>query len=98
MEWLPPVPMVLDRKGCSESEWFGLEGTFKGLVQPPCNEQGHLQLGQVAQGLVQPDLECFQGWGIFHLFGQGLVPGVQGVSNMGNVTRDDRGKGDDKHP
>jgi len=29
---------------------FGLEGTFKGhRVQPPCNEQGHLQLDQVAQ-------------------------------------------------
>ncbi|KAK4807110.1 hypothetical protein QYF61_018451 [Mycteria americana] len=29
---------------------FGLEGNFKGhLVQPPCNEQGHLQLDQVAQ-------------------------------------------------
>jgi len=26
-------------------ESFGLEGTFKGHeVQPPCNEQGHLQL------------------------------------------------------
>ena len=28
-------------------EWFALEGTFKGHpVQPPCNEQGHLQLDQ----------------------------------------------------
>ena len=43
-------------------ESFGLEGTFKGhLVQPPCNEQAHLQLDQVAQSPVQPDLECFQG-------------------------------------
>ena len=26
-------------------EWFGLEGTFKGLlVQTSCNEQRHLQL------------------------------------------------------
>jgi len=39
-----------------------MEGTLKGqLAQLPCNEQGHLQLCQVAQSLVQPDLECFQG-------------------------------------
>jgi len=38
-------------------ESFGLEGTFKGhLVQPPCSKQGHLQLGQVAQSPVQPEL------------------------------------------
>jgi len=55
-------------------ERFGLEGTFKGhLVQHPCSEQGHLQQDQVAQSPVQPDLECFQGWGIYHLSGQ-LVP------------------------
>ncbi|KAK4824075.1 hypothetical protein QYF61_010586, partial [Mycteria americana] len=36
----------------------------------PCNEQGHLQLDQVAQSLIQPDLECSQGWGICHLSGQ----------------------------
>ncbi|KAK4823976.1 hypothetical protein QYF61_008595 [Mycteria americana] len=52
-------------------ERFGLEGTFKGhLVQPRCNEQGHLQLDQVAQSPVQPGLECFQGWSIYHLSGQ----------------------------
>ncbi|KAK4811229.1 hypothetical protein QYF61_022126, partial [Mycteria americana] len=56
---------------CWITEWFGLEGTFKGhLVQPPCNEQGHLQLDQAAQNPVQPGLECFQGWGIYHLPGQ----------------------------
>ncbi|KAK4823100.1 hypothetical protein QYF61_025838 [Mycteria americana] len=44
-------------------EWFGLEGTFKGhLVQPRCNEQGHLQLDQVAQSPLQPDL-MFPGMG-----------------------------------
>jgi len=49
-------------------EWFGLEGTFKAhLVQLPCHEQGHLQPDQVAQSPIQPDLECFQGWGIDHL-------------------------------
>lgn len=40
-------------------EFFGLEGTFKGhLVKLPCRKQGHLQLDQVAQSSVQPDLEC----------------------------------------
>jgi len=52
-------------------ERVGLEVSFKGhLVQPPCNEQGHLQLSQVAQSPVQSDPECFQGWGICHLSGQ----------------------------
>jgi len=52
-------------------EYFGLEGTFKGhLVQPPCNKQEHLPLDQVAQSPIQPDLECFQGWSIYHLSGQ----------------------------
>ena len=56
-------------------ECFGLEGTFRGHpAQPPCGEQGHFHLGQVAQSSVQPGLECFQGWGIKHLFGQ-LGPG-----------------------
>ena len=55
-------------------ESFEMEGTLKGhLVQFPCNEQGHLQLSQVAQNLFQPDLECLQGWGIHLLSGQ-LVP------------------------
>ena len=53
------------------TEWFGLEGTFKGhLVQAPCNEQGHLQLDQAAQSPVQPDPGCLQGWGIYHCSGQ----------------------------
>ena len=51
----------------SHIEWFGLEGTFKGcLAQIPDNKQGHLQLDQVAQSPIQPDLQCFQGWGIYH--------------------------------
>jgi len=34
-------------------ESFVLEGSFKGsLLQPPCNEQGHLQLDQVDQSPV----------------------------------------------
>jgi len=34
-----------------------LQGTFKGnLVQAPCNEQGHLQLDQVAQRAGHEDI------------------------------------------
>jgi len=52
-------------------ECFGLEGTFRvHLAQHPCSEQGHLQLGQVAQSPVQPGLECFQGWDLHCLSGQ----------------------------
>ena len=52
-------------------ESLELEGTFKvHLVQLPCNEQGHPQLDQVAQGLIQPRLESLQGWGIHHTSGQ----------------------------
>lgn len=32
-----------------------------------CSEQGHLQLGQDAQVLVQPDLECLLGRGFYYL-------------------------------
>jgi len=45
-------------------ESLELEGTVKGhLAQSPCNKQGHLQLDQVAQGLIQSRLESFQGCG-----------------------------------
>jgi len=45
-------------------ESLELEGTFKDhLVQLPCNKQGHTQLDQVAQGLIQPYPESLQGWG-----------------------------------
>ena len=44
-------------------EQFRLESACKGhLVQPPCSEQGPLQLNQVALSPVQPGLECCQGW------------------------------------
>ena len=49
---------------CMVTELFQLDRTFKGhLVHVPCNEQGHLQLYQVAQSPVQPDLECLQRMG-----------------------------------
>jgi len=48
-----------------------LEWTFKGHpVQPPCSEQGHPQLDQIAQSPLQPDHECLQGRDIHHLSGQ----------------------------
>ena len=51
-------------------ESFELEGSRKGhLVQPPCSEQGHLQL-HWGQDPVKPDLGCLQGWGIHHISGQ----------------------------
>lgn len=42
-------------------EWYELDRIIKDyLVQFHCNEQGHPQLDQVAQGLVQPHLEGLQ--------------------------------------
>ena len=52
-------------------ESLELEGTSKGhLVQHPCSKQGHPQLGQVVQGLIQSDLESCQGLDINHISGQ----------------------------
>jgi len=52
-------------------ELFELEGTLEGHpAQIPCTEQGHLKLHQVAQSLVQSDLECLQRQGTYHIFGQ----------------------------
>jgi len=48
-------------------ELVELEETLKGhLVQLPCNELGHLQLHQVAQSLIKPDLEHLRGWSTYH--------------------------------
>jgi len=53
------------------TESLGLKKTFKGhLVQLPCNEHGHAQLDQVAQGLIQPSLGSLQGQHINHISGQ----------------------------
>jgi len=50
------------------TESIELKGTFTGhLVQLPCNEQGHAQLDQVAQGLIQPCFESLQRGGINHI-------------------------------
>ena len=55
-------------------ELFELEGITKGhLVQLPCTKQGHLQLDQVAQSPIQPELECLRGWSIHHLSGQPVL-------------------------
>lgn len=42
-------------------------------VQAPCNKQAQLQLDQVAQSPTQPDLDCPQEWGIYHLSGQPVL-------------------------
>ena len=48
-----------------------LEGIiYDDLVQLPHNEQGHPQLDQVEQGLIQPHLESLLGRGINHISGQ----------------------------
>ncbi|KAK4805635.1 hypothetical protein QYF61_009861 [Mycteria americana] len=47
-----------------------LPANVLGQSNSPCNGQGHLQLEQVAQSPIQPDLKCFQGWGTYHLSGQ----------------------------
>jgi len=65
--------MLIALSTCSHSitEWFGSEGNFKAhCVQSPCHGQKYLSLDQVAQSPIQPELEYFQGWGIYHLSGQ----------------------------
>ncbi|KAK4813629.1 hypothetical protein QYF61_014389, partial [Mycteria americana] len=62
------------RHRCSElpshiTLWVGRD-LYRSSSPTPLQEQGHLQLDQVAQSPVQPDLEGFQGWGIYHLSGQ----------------------------
>ncbi|KAK4831029.1 LOW QUALITY PROTEIN: hypothetical protein QYF61_014917 [Mycteria americana] len=57
---------------------LGWKGPLKVIYSnPPCNEQGHLQLDQVAQSPIQPELECFQGWGIYHLSGQPVPAAIR---------------------
>jgi len=52
MLWLilrTQLTQIIYFKELQNQELFELEGTFKGLlIQVPCNEQGHLQLDQVA--------------------------------------------------
>ena len=51
------------------------------------NEQGHAQLSQVAQGLIQPHLVRLWGWGINHISGKVFqctltVKGLFLISNL----------------
>jgi len=66
------VKRIIESQSHRIIEQFGLEETFKDhLVHPlPRNEKGQLQLDQAAQSPVQPDLGCFQAWGIYHPSGQ----------------------------
>ena len=58
----------LQRRNHRIIEWFGLEGTLKiTWFQPPCHEQVHLPLDQVAQSSIQRGLEHCQGEGIHSL-------------------------------
>lgn len=45
----------------SITEWYGLERVLKHLVPSPCHGWGHLPPNQIAQGLIQSDIEHFQG-------------------------------------
>ena len=55
------LTMVRMRKNCSSESH---------LIQLPCNEQGHPQLDQVGQVLIQPHLQSLQGQGINPITGQ----------------------------
>ena len=50
--------------------WVGSNLSRSSSPTPQLWAWGHLSLDQVTQSLVQPDLEHFQGWGIYHLSGQ----------------------------
>mgnify|MGYP001852567939 CR=1 FL=1 len=68
--------LTLDNKSSSmkylsQNHRIELEWTSKGLiVQVPCNELRHLQLHQIAQSPIRPDLKCLPAQGICHLSGQ----------------------------
>ena len=67
-------------------DMFELEGTLNGhLLHLPCNEQGHLQLHQVAQNPIQPDLEYLQGRGTYLC---GMYPTDPCSSQAGFCKRD----------
>ncbi|KAK4828015.1 LOW QUALITY PROTEIN: hypothetical protein QYF61_022792 [Mycteria americana] len=51
--------------------WTGRD-LYRSSSPTPLQEQGHLQLDQVAQSPIQPDLEYLQGWGLHYLSVQPL--------------------------
>jgi len=60
---IPVSPVAFLERGYVHRiiELFELERIPKGyLIQLLCSEWGHLQLEQVAQGPIQPDLDCLQ--------------------------------------
>lgn len=63
----------IPRKNNRITEYFVLEGTFKGsLLLHPSHGQGHLSSNQVAQSTVKPEVKDFQGWNIHSFPGQPL--------------------------
>jgi len=56
----------------SQMFWVGRDDHKGHLVQLTCDEQGHLQLDQFAQSIVQPDFECFKGQNFHHLSGRSV--------------------------
>ena len=51
-------------------------------IQLTCRDQGHIQLDQVAQSPVQPDLECLQEWGNLFQYTTFIVNKYFLISNL----------------
>lgn len=65
--WAPPGLSRLQPQNYRIIEKPGLEGILKIIYfELPCHGQRGPWLGQLSQGLIQPDLEQFQGCGIVH--------------------------------
>ena len=67
---LPPPPAHASiESGMGNHRMVG--GDLKDLLVPiPCCVEGCHPQDQAAQGPIQPDLECFQGWSTQSFFGQ----------------------------
>ena len=62
------------------TESFGVGRDLKvRLIELICNERGYLQLNQIAQSLIQPDLECLQP-------GKGLPPSLWAACSSSSLS------------